>query len=145
MLVAEPVDPRATNDGLVVLVVADVADDPGAVAGVGPQVLLAAALVAGDDRVGGAQDRLGRAVVLLEQDRAGVRVVLLELQDVADRRAAEGVDRLVGVADDAQLAGLDAVLGAGLPPSPTSSRTSTYCAWLVSWYSSTRTCRNRRR
>ena len=58
--------------------------------------------------------RLGRAVVLLEQDGAGVGVVLLELLDVADRGAAEGVDRLVGVADDDQLARLDPVLGAGL-------------------------------
>ena len=71
-------------------------------------------LVAGDDGVGGAQDRLGRAVVLLEQDRAGVGVVLLELLDVADRGAAEGVDRLVGVTDDDELARLDPVLGA--PP-----------------------------
>src|ERR1700758_3190583 len=31
-----------------------------------------------------------------------------------------------------------------LPPD-TSSLTRTYCAWLVSWYSSTSTCRNRRR
>ncbi|CPU63672.1 Uncharacterised protein [Mycobacteroides abscessus] len=30
-------------------------------------------------------------------------------------------------------------------PTPASSRTSTYCAWLVSWYSSTSTWRNRRR
>ena len=34
-----------------------------------------------------------------------VRVVVLELEDVADRRAAERVDGLVGVADDAQLGG----------------------------------------
>ena len=85
------------------LVVGDVAGDHRAVAGVGPEVLGAAPLVAGDDGVGGAQDALRRAVVLLEQDRARVGVVVLELEDVADRRAAEGVDRLVGVADDAQL------------------------------------------
>ena len=116
VLVAEPVDRAGHERRLVVLVVADVADDAGAVAGVAPQVLLAAALVAGDDRVGGAQDGLGRAVVLLEQDGAGVGVVLLELLDVADRGAAEGVDRLVGVTDDDQLARLDAVLGARLGP-----------------------------
>lgn len=50
------------------------------------------------------EDGLGGAVVLLEQDRSRVGVVLLELDDVADRRPAEGVDRLVGVTDDAQLA-----------------------------------------
>ena len=43
----------------------------------------------------------------------GVRVVGLELLDVADRRAAEGVDRLVRVADDRQLAGPDGRGGAG--------------------------------
>ena len=49
------------------------------------------------------QDVLGRAVVLLEHDRPRVRVVAFELDDVADRGAAERVDRLVGVADDDQL------------------------------------------
>ncbi len=33
----------------------------------------------------------------------------------------------------------------GIGSCPASSRTSTYCAWLVSWYSSTMTCRNRLR
>lgn len=69
-----------------------------------PEVLGAAALVALDDGVGRGQDRLRGAVVLLQHDRLRVRVVLLELEDVADGRAAEGVDRLVRVTDDAQLA-----------------------------------------
>ena len=102
---------RSTSCGderrLVVLVVGDVADDLLAVAGVGPQPLVLAALVLGDDGVGGGEDRLRRAVVLLEQHDLGVREVLLELEDVADVGAAEGVDRLVGVADDAQLGGRD--------------------------------------
>jgi hypothetical protein len=101
--VAQDVDLPGHEGGLVVLAVRDVPDDLGAVPGVGPQVLGAAGRVLGDDRVGGLQDGLGRAVVLLEQDRRGVRVVLLELDDVADRRPAERVDGLVGVADDAQL------------------------------------------
>ena len=92
------------------LVVPDVADDGLAGAGLGPQVLLAARLVALDDGVGRGEDRLGRAVVLLEKDRARVGVVLLELDDVADRGPAEGVDRLVGVTDDDELARLDGVL-----------------------------------
>ena len=66
-------------------------------AGVGPQPLRLAAGVVGDDGVGGVEDRLGRAVVLLEQDDLGVRVVLLELVDVADVGAPKCVDRLVGV------------------------------------------------
>ena len=87
------------------LVLGDVAGDLLAVARVGPQLLRLAVGVARDDRVRRVEDRLRRAVVLLEQDRRRVRVVALELEDVADRRAAEGVDRLVGVADDGELGG----------------------------------------
>ena len=106
------------------------------------------------------EDVLGRAVVLLEQHDLGAREVALELDDVADVGAAEGVDRLVGVADDGEAA-------PGMPPEASvsaatltpccsisttrsagtgrvSSRMSEYCAWLVSWYSSTRMWRNRR-
>ena len=49
------------------------------------------------------EDRLGRAVVLLELDHGGVGEVLLELEDVADVGAAEAVDRLRIVADDRQV------------------------------------------
>ncbi len=91
--------------------VRDVSGDPGTGAGVGPEVLRTTALVALDDRVGRGQDRLRGAVVLLQHDRGRVRIVLLELEDVADGRAAEGVDRLVRVTHDAQLGG--GVLGTG--------------------------------
>lgn len=104
--VGEPVDLLGDILRLVVLLVGDVAGDDGALAGLRPQVLGAAAGVALDDGVGGVEDVLGGAVVLLQQDGAGLRVVLLELEDVADRRAAEGVDRLVGVADHAEFGGL---------------------------------------
>ena len=59
--------------------------------------------------VGGGEDRLGRAVVLLEEDRRRLGEILLEILDVADGRPAEGVDRLVGVPHDRQ-AGADGVL-----------------------------------
>jgi len=103
VLVAEAVDLAGDEGRLVVLGVGDVAHDLGAVAGVGPQVLGPAVGVLGDDRVGRAQDGLGRAVVLLEQDGPRVGVVQLELDDVADGRAAESVDRLVRVTDDREL------------------------------------------
>ena len=102
-LVGQPVDLLGDEPGLVVLVVADVADDPVAVAGVGPEVLRLAPVVAADHRVGGVEDGLGRAVVLLQQDRGRVGEVDLEVHDVADVGAAERVDRLVGVADHHQL------------------------------------------
>ena len=107
MLVAELVDGLRDERRLVVLVVGDVADDLVAVARVGPQALVLAARVLGDDGVRGREDRLRRPVVLLQQHDRRVGVVALEVLDVADVGAAEGVDRLVGVADHAQLGGSD--------------------------------------
>jgi hypothetical protein len=52
-----------------------------------------------DDRMGGVEDRLARAVVGLEPDHLRVRISLLEVADVLARSAAEAVDRLVVVAD----------------------------------------------
>ena len=109
--VGERVDLPCHEPRLVVLVVGDVADDQLALAGIGPQPLLAAAGVAGDHRVGGVQDVLCRAVVLFQQNRSGIGVVALEVLDVADGRAAERVDGLVGVAHHAQFCGCHAVLG----------------------------------
>ncbi len=101
--VGEPVDLGGDEGGLAVLVVRDTADDLLAVPGVRPQPLGLAPGVTGYHRVRRGEDRLRGAVVLLQQDHGGVGVVLLELDDVTDVRAPEGVDRLVGVADHAQL------------------------------------------
>jgi hypothetical protein len=48
-----------------------------------------------DDLVRRAEDRVRRAVVLLERDLAGLAEVALELEDVADVGAPEGVDGVV--------------------------------------------------
>ena len=101
--VTQPVHLAGDEGRFVVLVVGDVAHDRVAGARVGPQPLVLAPGVLGDDRVGGGQDGLGRAVVLLQEHGRGVGVVDLEVEDVADVGAAEGVDRLVGVTHDAQL------------------------------------------
>ena len=101
--VDEAVDLRGDEAGLVVLVVGDIADDQLAVAGIGPQPLLPPAGVAGDHRIGRRQDGLGGPVVLFQQNRCGAGEVAFEVFDVADGGAAEGVDRLVGVAHHAQL------------------------------------------
>ena len=100
---------------LLTIGVGDVADDEFAVTGVGPQLLLATAGVARDDRVGSRQDGLRRTVVLFEQNGFGVGEVALELFDVADGGAAEGVDRLIGVTDDAEFGGFEAARGGLLP------------------------------
>ena len=49
------------------------------------------------------EDRLGRAVVLLEQNDLGVEKMLLEFQDIADIRLPETIDRLRIVADHANI------------------------------------------
>ena len=83
----------------------NVTDDLRTRAGGGPQLLGAAVGVAFNDRVRRREDVLRGAVVLLEQNRVGVRVVLLEVRDIADVRAAEGVNGLVGVTHHGQLGG----------------------------------------
>ena len=57
-----------------------------------------------DDAGGGGEDLRGRAVVLLEPDDQRAGEIGLEAQDVADLGAAPAVDRLVVVADAAQIA-----------------------------------------
>ena len=107
-----PPQPRAPHGqdalghevGLLVLV-------PGAIEGgalallvLRPQGLVLARGVVGDHRPGRRQDALGGAIVLLEPDHAGARIVPLEVEDVADVRPAPLVDRLVGIADAADVA-----------------------------------------
>jgi hypothetical protein len=90
--------------GLVVLVAGAVAHDGLAEAAIGPQFRTARHRSHRDDRVGGIEDRLRRAVVAVQDDDLGVGVVGLEVQDVLDRGAAEAVDALLGVADDHDVA-----------------------------------------
>ena len=90
--------------GLLLLVVGLEALDPDAAGVLGPELLVLARRVARHDRVGGIEDQLRRAVVLLELDDRGVRPVALEVEDVAQVRAAPRIDRLVVVADHAQVA-----------------------------------------
>ena len=53
--------------------------------------------------MGGVEDQLRRAVVLLQLYDRGVGVIALEVEDVADVGAAPGVDRLVVVAHHADV------------------------------------------
>ena len=70
---------------------------------VGEQRLAEPALIVGDEVRGGAEDVRGRAVVALEPDDGGAREILLEAQDVVDLGAAPAIDRLVVVADAADV------------------------------------------
>ena len=74
------------------------------VAARGEQALLLAAAVVGHHGVGGVEDVAEGAVVLLELHHLGVGVVLLEVQDVLDVGATPGVDGLVVVAHDHEVA-----------------------------------------
>ena len=69
--------------------------------------LLLPLLVVVDERAGGVQDRLRAAVVLRQRDDAGVREVALEVEDVLDVRTPPLVNRLVRVADHAEVRVID--------------------------------------
>ena len=70
---------------------------------VGAQRLAEPAFVVRDQVRGGGEDVAGRAVVALEPDHRGAGKVVLEAQDVVDLGAAPAVDRLVVVADAADV------------------------------------------
>ena len=72
----------------------------------GPELLVLRVAVVRDHGDGACEDRLRRAVVALERDDLGRGEVVLEVEDVADLGAAPAVDRLVVVADDAEVAAL---------------------------------------
>ena len=69
----------------------------------GAQRLAEPALVVRDQVRGGGEDVAGRAVVALEPDDRGAGEIVLEAQDVVDLGAAPAVDRLVVVADAADV------------------------------------------
>ena len=73
------------------------------VGAVGEQRLAEAALIVGDEMRGGAEDMRGGAVVALQPDDGRARKILVEAQDVVDLGAAPAIDRLVVVADAADV------------------------------------------
>ena len=78
-------------------------DDFFALLGAGPQGLAEPAAIVRDDAGRGGKDLRRRAVILLEPYDQRARKVALEFQDVADLGAAPAIDRLVVVADAAQV------------------------------------------
>src|SRR3954452_21930798 len=69
----------------------------------GAQRLTEPAFIVGDQVRGGGEDVAGRAVVALEADDLGAGKIMVEAQDVVDLRAAPAIDRLVVVADAADV------------------------------------------
>ena len=78
---------------------------------VGAQRLAEPAFVVGDDVGGGGEDVAGGAVIAFQTNDRGAGKVVLEAQDVVDLGAAPAVDRLIVVADAADVFG-----DAPLPP-----------------------------
>ena len=103
MLIGKAVNFAGDVACLSVLGLGDVTNNLCARTGGGPQLLGATVGVAFNDRVRRGEDVLRGTVVLFQQDCVGVRVVLLEVRNIADIRAAEGVDGLVGVTHHGQL------------------------------------------
>src|SRR5436190_997843 len=96
---------RACDVARLRVLVLELADDRKvAVLIVRPQVLLDPLAVVRDERVRRGEDRLCRAVVLLQANDLGVWKILLEVKDVAYLRAAEPVDRLCVIADHEEVA-----------------------------------------
>ena len=85
------------------------------------QILSQAPLIVGDDSGGGIQNFLRRAVIFFQAHDARAGIIFIEAKNVADVRAAPAVDRLILVADDAELR-----------DSPTSNRSRSYWTRLVS-------------
>src|SRR5215470_2866526 len=72
---------------------------------VGAQRLAEPALVVRDQMRGGGEDMRSAAIVALEPDHLGAREVVLEAQDVVDLGTAPAIDRLIVVADAADVFG----------------------------------------
>ena len=86
------------------LAVPDVAhDDLIAAAGVGEQGLAQPAAILRDQPGGGAQYTVGGAVIALQPDHLGARKIGFEAQNVADLGATPAIDRLIVVADAANV------------------------------------------
>jgi hypothetical protein len=67
------------------------------------QRLAEPALIVGDEMRGGGEDVRGRAIVALKANDLCAGKILVEAQDVVDFRAAPAVDRLIVVADAADI------------------------------------------
>ena len=70
---------------------------------VGAQRLAEPAFVVRDQMRGGGEDMAGRAVIALQPDHDRAGKIVLEAQDVVDLGAAPAIDRLVVVADAADV------------------------------------------
>ena len=97
-------DVLADDAGLLLVVPAALDLDLAAQLAVGAQRLAEAAFVMRDQARGRAEDMAGRTVIAFEPDDLGAGKVGLEAQDVVHLGAAPAIDRLIVVADAANIA-----------------------------------------
>ncbi len=97
-------DILADDAGFLLVVPATFDRDLIAETGIGAERLAEPSLVMSDQARSRAEDVAGRAVVALQPDDLGAGEVGLEAQDVVDLRAPPAIDRLVVVADAADIA-----------------------------------------
>ena len=98
---------------------------------VGAQRLAEPAFVVGDDVRGGGEDVAGRAVIALQPDHLGAGKIVLEAQNVVDLGAAPAVDRLIVVADAADVFGPNLCRSFRGAPSGASPRNQAAAAGVI--------------
>jgi len=76
----------------------------GARAARGNELFADALLIVSDDGSGGIENLLARTVILLEADQARAGKIFGEAEEIGDVGAAPGINGLVFVADDAEIA-----------------------------------------
>ncbi len=68
-----------------------------------PELFIATGRIAADQLTGGAQYGLGAAVILLQPDDFGVGIIVIEVENIADLGPSPAVDRLIIIADHAEV------------------------------------------
>src|SRR5690606_32038084 len=112
----EPANLGGDELALLLVVVRFVRGDEVAAIAVRPEVAFDAMWVSVNNSLGRRKDRRRRSVVLFEKDDGPIREVRFEVRDVANIGSPPGVDALVGVAHNGDVAmpraGANAVAGA---------------------------------
>ena len=74
-----------------------------AVGVLGPEGLALAPLIVGNHLVGGLQNGLGGAVILLQPNHLSAGMLLFKVEDIFDSRAAEAINALIVVSHHAEI------------------------------------------
>ncbi len=111
--IPEPVNFRDDEMGFVAFRISHVAGDLFPAPRIRPQLFRPAPFIMGNDGIGGRENILGGAIVLLEDHAGGIREVLLKILNIADGGPAEGVNGLIGIAHHGERGAFRALPGQG--------------------------------